>query len=764
MKNLKIKEENYIIELYKKIYPYRFSILIISILFFLLGKAYLYFKPSIYESYAIVKVKAKQQEYHGTDILRENLALPNSSNIGEELALLKTYQINKIALKKINFQIQYFKKEKYKKVEIYKDSPIRVRNIENINSSYIGKFLTIEIAKGGFKLYSKKLHNDTIYPFNTMVKTPFFSAEVNKLEKFKTLSIRFNGDNRSIFESYIQPNLDITQVNEQTNLLKINYMDNIQDRANDYVNALVQAYIERSIKSKEHINNKIINFLTEELSSAKKKLDDSAIKLQKYRTTNSIDPKTKSQDSFRKLSNIELELTKMDLQEKLIKNSLAFIKKGKNLNAIAPTLIELNEQSSIQLINSLQTLEEKKDDLKLEYTDQYPELKKVLKQIKRTKNKILQNIKSLKRKITLKRKSLSKEKSKYEKTLTSLPTKEKDLVYLQQDYELNLKTYNYLLERKAENEFIKVATASDYEKIDSAYGSNVPVRPKRSVFLFLATLAGLAFGIMIALLRSRFISKIERKKDISTLTKIPFYAMIPLYEKKAPFTISIKEAYHKLTSNLQFHKKEEEGNIVLISSSDKGEGKTTTLVNLAASLNNLGLRSIIVDFNLKEPTLHTYFGLGEQYSGISTFLSQRDNLGNIIYTTNYPNLDLITAGPIPPNPTELLLSPNLSGLFMFLKEKYDYIIIDTYGYADGEEILNLMKYADTNLIIIRENFSKKRAIEELESIKIEKNIKNLGIVYKYKSKSKNNKKLKNYEILPISKNENKSKSQFKYLL
>jgi len=762
MKDFKIKEENYLIELYKKIYPYRFSIIIISILFFLLGKVYLYFKPSIYESYAIVKVKAKQQEYHGIDILRENLSLTNTTNIEEELALLKTYQINKKALEKINFQVQYFKRERYKKVEIYKDSPIRLRNIQNINSLYIGNFLTIEMAKNGFKLYSKKLHNNTIYPFDRTVKTPFFSVEINKLKKFKKLFIRYNGDNRSIFESFIQPSLDVTQVNEQTNLLKINYMDNIQERANDYVNALVQAYIERSIKSKEHTNNKILNFLTEELVTAKKKLDASASKLQKYKTANSIDPQTKSQDSFRKLSNIELELAKMDLQEKLIKNSLIFIKKGKNLNAISPTLIELNEQSTIQLINSLQALEERRDDLRSEYTDKYPELKKVIKQIKRTKNKILQNIKSLKHKITLKRKSLSEEKSKYEKTLTTLPTKEKDLIYLQQDYDLNLKTYNYLLERKAENEFIKVATASDYEKIDSAYGSNVPVRPKRSVFLFLATLAGLAFGIMIALLRSRLISKIENKKEISSITNIPFYAKIPLYEKDTPFTIDIKEAYHKLTSNLQFHKKEEEGNIVLISSYTQGEGKTTTLVNLAASLNNLGLRTILVDFNFKEPALHTYFGLGEQYSGISTFLSQRDNLGNIIYTTNYPNLDLIVAGPIPPNPTELLLSPNLDSLFMFLKEKYDYIIIDTYGYGDGEEMLNLMKYADTNLIIIRENFSKKRAIEEIESIKIEKNIKNLGIVYKYKSK--NNKKLKKYEILSLPKNGNKSKSQFKYLL
>jgi capsular exopolysaccharide synthesis family protein len=309
--------------------------------------------------------------------------------------------------------------------------------------------------------------------------------------------------------------------------------------------------------------------------------------------------------------------------------------------------------------------------------------------------------------------------------------------------------YTYLSERKSENELIKVATVSDYEMIDTAYGSNIPVRPKRLVVLILAGLIGFSIGVFLALLRSQLIYKIYNKKDIEALTTIPFYGMIPLYKEYTLFTISIKEAYHKLATNLLFFNKEEEGNIVLITSHEKGEGKTTTITSLAAVLNNLGLKTILIDFNLREPALHNYFGIEHQYSGISTFLSNRDNIGNIIFSTNYPNLDIITSGPTAPNPIELTISPKLPELLKILKERYAYIIIDTNCYKDAHETLHLMKYADTNLVVFRENFSKKMAIDEMEELMKQKGIKNMGVVYKYVPKDEV--KLNEYELLEASK-------------
>jgi len=737
--------ENYIIELYNRIKPDKFIIIIISIIFFFLGKIYLYFIIETYESYAIIKVRI--EDYEGADLLRKNLSKTNTGTIKQEMALLKTYQINKVALEKINFQIQYFKDKHYKKIELYKNIPIKINSLENINKNYIGQLLTLEVKDNGFQLYSDKLPSTIIYTFSEKVKTPFFSIEIEKIENFKKLYIKFNGANRLIFESYIQGNLDITEVTEGANLLKINYTDSIQERANDYTNALVNAYIEKSIKKKENTNNKILSFLIEELKRAKEKLKESEGKLQRYKTSNSINPSIKLQDSFEKLSNIDLELAEFKLKEKLIKNLLAFIRNNRYLNAIGPTLIEFNDQSTIKLSDLLQTLLEEEDELSDKFTDKYLDLITIRKKIKRIKAQILQNIQNLEATLIFKRKDMLKQKLKYEKILKTLPSKEKDLISFQSEYEADLKMYTYLLGRKSENELIKVATVSDYEIVDAAYGSNIPVRPKRLVILILAGLMGLVMGVIFSLLRSQFIHKIYNKKDIERLTNIPFYGMIPIYKEYTLFTVSIKEAYHKLATNLLFSNKEE-GNIVLITSYEKGEGKTTTIASLAAVFNNLGIKTILIDFNLREPALHNYFGMEHQHSGISTFLSNRDNIGNIIFSTNYPNLDIITSGPTAPNPIELTISPKLPELLAILQKRYSYIIIDTNCYKDAHETLHLMKYADVNLVMFRENFSKKMAVDEMGEIMKQKGIKNIGLVYKYVPKDEI--KLNEYELIQAS--------------
>jgi len=232
------------------------------------------------------------------------------------------------------------------------------------------------------------------------------------------------------------------------------------------------------------------------------------------------------------------------------------------------------------------------------------------------------------------------------------------------------------------------------------------------------------------LLRALMVDKVKTQKDVELLTKLPIYGNIPLYKDKMLMTVALEEAYRKLAMNLQFFKKEEEGNVVLITSAIKGEGKTTTLVNLSSIFQNTRYKSIIIDLDMQSPTLHEHFGMEQQYSGISTYLSGRDNLGNVIFSTNNPNLNIITSGPTPPNPIELILSPRLEELLTTLKKEYDYIFIDTGAFNVAIETFYLMQYTDINLVVLRENLSKKSSISDLEKLIREKNLRNIGLVLK----------------------------------
>jgi capsular exopolysaccharide synthesis family protein len=259
------------------------------------------------------------------------------------------------------------------------------------------------------------------------------------------------------------------------------------------------------------------------------------------------------------------------------------------------------------------------------------------------------------------------------------------------------------------------------------------------MLLIITTIIGFILAVVISLLRALLIDKVATKTDIKLMTKLSIYGVIPLYENAMFSTIKLKEAYHKLAANLQFSKKEDTGSIILFSSHGQGEGKTTTVVNLAGVFQNAGYKTIVIDLNMRTPSLHEHFGIEQQYAGISTYLSQRDNLGNIIFSTNFANLDIIPAGPVPPNPSELVLSTRLTKLFETLKQKYDYIIIDTSAYNTALETLYLMQFTTMNLIILREKMSKKSTIIELERIIQGKNLQNMGLILKsVVKKDKNN--------------------------
>ena len=739
--------ENYIIELFKKVLPYKWSIILITLLAIVWAKYQLYFITSTYESYAVIKVKSDHNQFKTNDLLRDSLN--NNSHVGikQEILSLKTFKSNKETLDKVNFTVQYFKKTDYRMIELYDKSPIALELNDEVSRSLLQTKIEVRLRGKGFTLKTQKSAESEIYPFDEEIESRYFTGTISKKGSFSSIIyIVLNGDSRQIYENIVKKRLKVSQIDKGANLIRIAFQDTIPERANNYVNTLVQAYITQSLQTKDNTNRKVLSFLDLQLETIKKKLEKSENELEQYKTINSVEPSVKSKDSFDKLSSIDLELSEITLKEKLAKNLIIFINNNRNLDPIAPTLLEFNDQATIRLIDTLEEMQQKEDVMTLDFTDEYPELKNLRKSMRRIKRKILLNVKSLKSTLVTKRTNLEQQKKKYENILKNLPKKEKKLIHFKRDYEVNSKMYTYLLEKKSVNELIKVASVPNYEIIDQAYTPTRPIKPKRLMFLIVSTIIGFIFAILIALLRSFLITKGTTHKDIKLITKLPIYGTIPLYKNSMFSTIKLKEAYHQLATNLQFSKQEQHGSIVLISSNSQGEGKTTTVVNLAGVFQNLGYKTVVLDLNMRTPSLHDHFGIEQQYSGISTYLSQRDNIGNILFSTNYQNLDIIPAGPIPPNPSELILSNRLVQLFEILKKKYDYIIIDTADYTSALETLYLMQFSTMNLIVLREKMSKKESIPELEKIIQERNLQNIGLVLK--SIIKEDKHNKNDLLMP----------------
>ena len=748
-------------KLYMILGNYKWLILSLMFLSSTLMFANLYFKPSVYLSSSILEIKSKSKPKIPNDILLSALSFGSSGKVEKEIELLKTFLINQKALEKIDFSVKYFKTKSYKDIETYNTSPIKVTDISIYNENLIGKKITLHPHDNYFTLSIKNSLIDSLFSFMSPVtyiefdtkkkylygetiKNDFYQITINKNKKFNT-AIKFilSGSKRRIYDDIIKKRLSVQQINPNAPLIEISFEDNIPSRGNDYINSLSQAFINTSVNSKNEQNNKVLTFINQQLAKIKTTLQDSENKLEGYKTKHKIiEPSIQAKKYIEKLSELEIKLSENTLKQKLIRNLLSFAQKNSNLDAIAPSLMELNDKPTLQLITTLQNLQITAANLKTELTNKHPKVITIQRQMYHVRNKILYNLKNLKSLILQKHHSIKEEKLSYESKIQSLPKEEKKIVNINRNYQVSATMYNYLLKKKTESELLVISTISDYKIIDKAHANSKAIKPKKTLLMLVSPLIGLLLGILLATILHGLNNKISSREELERLTNLPLLGLIPqLNKSKVNLEVykdsqsNFTESFRSLRSNLPTKTKEDEvAKVILITSTIASEGKTTITSNLASIFQMAGHKSIILSLDLRKPTLHNYFDL-ENERGMSSYLRGEDSVQDIIFATKHTNLHVITSGPIPNNPSELILSSKLLELLELLKTRYDYIFIDTAPIGLVSDSINLMKLADQNLIVLRENYAEESFLSSLDDLIRKNKLENVGLILN-RSKSK----------------------------
>jgi capsular exopolysaccharide synthesis family protein len=733
---------------------YKWSIIFLTMLSAMGTYAYTYFKPSLYESYAIIKVKPSLISNKSEDIINNTVSTKTVRDVTEEISLLKTFKINEKAIDKIHFDVRYFIEEKYRKVEIYENKPIKIDDIKITDKDIIGKRLTIIPKKNGYfityipsyrekieyKLFQKQFfifkNSNQLFEYNQFIKTAYFSMKVNKNSSFnKPIHFSIQGDKRDIFENIIKQQLTVMQLEKDTSLIKISYQDNISDRAKIYVKSLTDNFIQHSINNKNKQNIKTLTFIRKELYNIKKELKDSEQRLEAYQVSKTIiNPSMQGSLFIKKLSNIEVKIAENDLKTKLVLNLITFVRNNHNLDAIAPSISKLDDSNTLKLIETLQSHQLKEEAFILEYTDKHPKLKSLRRQMQKIREKIEFNLKSLRRDIEYQNINLLKRQNSYEKDLKSLPSQERHLINIKRNYEVKSRMYEYLLRKEAESKIVQFATFSDYQIIDNAYTSTLPIKNKGSILILISVIFGSIFSSILSIIRYHFNKNIQSQQDIKKLTTLPIYGTIPFLKQKkyklkvhtdprSPFS----EGFRTLRTNLQFMRKDDLAMTILVTSTVASEGKTTISTNLAKILEMAHYKVVLINLDIRKPTLHKFFSI-ENTVGISGYLDGQYSAEEIILKTEFGTLDVITSGPIPENPSELILSKRLPTLFAKLKKQYDYIIIDTAPIGIVTDTKSLMNHTDLNLILFKEDFAKKEFIPTIEQMIGQYQFKNIGLI------------------------------------
>ncbi|WP_301704848.1 polysaccharide biosynthesis tyrosine autokinase, partial [uncultured Parabacteroides sp.] len=361
------------------------------------------------------------------------------------------------------------------------------------------------------------------------------------------------------------------------------------------------------------------------------------------------------------------------------------------------------------------------------------------------KQTIIRSVDNLIVGLNIKIKNIRAQEEQTSRRISAVPTQQKEVLSVERRQKIKEELYLYLLNKREENELTQRMTESNARIIDPAAGSNAPVAPKAMMILLASVVLGCAIpaGVLWLLMVSD--TKVRSRKDVEGVLSVPFLGEIPMRDKKDKNEVvvhengrdSVSEAFRIVRTNMDFMRvKEKNMQVVMFTSFNPGAGKTFVSINLAMSFALTHKKVVLVDLDIRKGTLSSHVQVSDM--GVTNYLSGRiDNIDEIIRKGElYDKLDIIHAGPVPPNPAELLLSDRLEALIAELRGRYDYIILDNVPAGVVADAVIVNRVADLTIYVVRAGKMDRRVLPEVEKLYREGKLRNMslilnGTVYKH---------------------------------
>ena len=730
---------------------YKWSIIFITILFTLISIVFAYTKPNIYSSSTTLELVSKKGGGGATDFMLEAFG-GNNVNVSNEIELIKSRFLTTKALEYLDLNTRYFETKDYRTTELYKNSPFIVNklfiddfisskqfiikpvdsNTFNISIKKPSPYLSI---KGMLKLigiipYSQmdKITYNEDHTYGETIENEYFSLKVEKvfeLNKDKEYTFNFISD-LGIYGMF-RNNIKVGQLSRNSTIIKLTLEDTNSLRAKEILTAIVNAYMDEEVSQKTKEANLTLEFIDEQLDAINERLKVSENNLEVFKEENKVIGLSEQASMITtKLSNNEAKLEDLQTEINILSNLRRYINSNQNLSGISVGSVGFADPSLGSLITKLQEEDTKRISLLVNYTDIHPDVVKAGKNISNLKRTIKATLANNLKQLSQRRLSLKTSIAKYNKSITTLPKQESQLSRLTRYYNIDEKIYSFLLEKKAETAILKSSTIAKSRLLDEAIENSHPIKPKRSMIVLIGIFVGILAGLAWAFLREMMNNTIKNSDEIEKLSSIPIYGIIPKSKNKKTAKLA-DEAYRAIRTNLQFLPKHNSSNIISITSSVSGEGKTTIASNLAKILGQANKKVIVLDLDLRKSSVHMQFDIPNNI-GISNYLTDQNTLEDVIINIENTNVDVITTGTLPPNPSELILTEKMKDLVSILKEKYDYVIFDTPPVGLVTDALILMNYADIALLVARASYTRKEFIKNLDRLAQEHSQHTFGMI------------------------------------
>ncbi|QHT69241.1 polysaccharide biosynthesis tyrosine autokinase [Rhodocytophaga rosea] len=722
-------------------------LIILSIIIALIV-AYIYVRYSqpVYKAAGTIIVKDEASNSLGDDAVQlQGLDLfKNKKNLSTEIEIIKSKLMVERAVKNMpmSLRISYFAKGRFKTTDLYTSTPFIIE-IDTLYSQAYNKTFDVEfVTEDKFKFIYEIGDGEksgSIYQINELFNNDFGRFRLRLNPRGQAVIDHEDGYAFTIYHpaslvAEYRGKVDVTRADEETSILVISCDDQVAMRARDFVNTLIDQYTERSKDEKTKVANNTISFINEQLQQISDSLNLSegnieAFKREKGMTNLSADFALQRFTEFDK-RRIEIELTLKSL------DSLnSHIRRGGDISNISTSNIGAQDAAISANLNALNQLEIQRRNLLLNNTELAPQVRAINRQIIVIRDELLSNAQNFREALLTNLRIINTTLNRFEQKLAQIPTTERQFLGIERNRSLNENIFLLLWQQKMRTSIAKAATIADNVVLDYAGTPGTPIKPKTGMAYIIAVFASLSLCLSYIFIKDFLDDTITDRSQLEKMTLVPVLGTINharnTYGSNLVVTdkpkSAIAEAFRSIRTNLQYLAIDADYKIVTVTSTISGEGKTFFSLNMAAILAISGKRILLMGLDLRKPKIHQDMGISNE-QGMSTVLIGKAKAAQVIIKSKLENLDILPAGPIPPNPSELIMSDTMKNLLEELRPQYDYIIVDTPPIGLVTDALIAMKYADINIFIVRQKYSKKVFLDTVNKLQTDKSIRNLAIV------------------------------------
>ena len=695
---------------------------------------YLRYTPSQHWVSAKILIKKEGESNLDFKVLKELGVVPDASDVLNQIEILKSYTLLERVVDSLKLNIHVRQQGRVSKQQIYGEALPFIMKMKELPKPKSCAY-SLMLTRDGYTIAGAD--GKKTYMYGDSAETPYGTMV---LERNPEIKMNPSGYILSFEDKYseaanLKNSLSADLTNDKGgNVLEIGMMDQIPERAIEVINKLIEVFNTADLEDKNIVTTRTVKFLGDRVDSVGKELDEIEMQIEKFKRVNHVTDIVQQGGAYQSQALLVNDAKIKELgQYRLLSSLEEFINNFKNTNDIIPSSLGIGEGTLSKLILDHNDLVISKQKLEKISTSSDLHLIEMNQAILDMRENLLRNIRLLKKSYQSTADDLENNYNSLESKIGDLPEVQRILLKLTTLAGVKQQLFTYLRQKKEEAQLLLAATSNNIRVIDTA--NDLGARsPNKTQIKLLAILLGILIPSGIMFLSDFLNNKISDKNEIETATSVQIVGELSYQKWKKGVIVDtrsrnpISEQFRLLRTNLHYVVPGRQLKTIMLSSFVSGEGKSFVSINLANSLNVTGAKTIILEFDLRNPRMAKTLNISND-KGLSSYIAGEEDIENIIQVLPaLNNTSIITSGPVPANPAELLMNQKTISLFEYLRNHFDYIIIDTAPVGLVTDALLLEKFADLTLFVVRHRFTLKAILPYIEKLYKDKKFKHMGVV------------------------------------